>query len=83
MRAMSNSLADILGKFNYDEPPEVASIKQYVERMYKITPVVQVRPRDIVITIPNGSLANTLRFEAVALQKAAGTSKKLVFRIGS
>jgi hypothetical protein len=80
---MSNSLADILGNFNYDEPPEVAGIKQYIERLYKITPVVQVRPRDIIITVANGSLANTLRFETVQLQKAAGTKKKLVFRIGS
>jgi hypothetical protein len=80
---MSNSLADILGNFNFDEPPEVAAIKQYIERSYKVTPVVQPRPRDIIITVPNGALANTLRFETTQLQKAANTKKKLVFRIGS
>ncbi len=83
LEVMSNSLADILSNFDYDEPPEAAGIKQYVQRGYKVTPVVQVRPRDIVITVPNGGLANTLRFETTQLQKAAKTSKKLVFRIGS
>ncbi len=80
---MSNSLADILGNYNYGEPPEIAGIRQYIERSYKIKPVIQVRPRDIIITVPNGGLANTLRFETTQIQKAAKTRKKLVFRIGS
>ncbi len=80
---MSDSLADILGNLNYDEPLEVAAIKQYIQRSYKVTPVVQPRPREIVITVPSGALANTLRFETSQLQKAAKTTKKLIFRIGS
>lgn len=79
---MSDSLADILGKRSYDEPPEAIAIRDYVERRYHKPVTVLVRDRDIAITVPSGALAATLRMKVPELQQAARTTKKLLFRIG-
>jgi hypothetical protein len=78
---MSDSLADILSKKDFDEPPEIAAIKKFVQDNYQEAVEVIVRERDIVIATRSSALANTLRLNARALQTAAGTKKRLVFRI--
>lgn len=77
-----DSLNDILGKKDFDEPPEISSIKKYVQDNYKVAVGVQVRDRDIVIQVPNAALANTLRLQTPDIKRRCQTDKRLTFRIG-
>lgn len=76
-----DSLSDLLGNRQFDEPPEAIAIKQYVEQTYHTSIGVQVRERDIIISVASAALTNQLRYEGTKLQQLASTSKRLVFRI--
>ena len=78
---MAHSLFDILSRKDFSEPPEIAAIKQYIAEHFQEDSDVTVREREIIISVPSASLASTLRFHARKLQAAAGTTKRLVFRI--
>jgi hypothetical protein len=78
-----DSLNDILGRKDFTEPPEMAAIQAYVQREFQVSAGVLVRERDIIITVPNAALANTLRLRGRALRQACQTDKRLVFRINS
>lgn len=65
----------------FAKPDEIGAIKQYVQDRYKTEVEVLVRNKDIVIITGSAGLANSLRLELPQLQKAAGTDKKLLFRI--
>jgi len=73
---------DILGNKDFSEPPEIAAIKQYVHDEFRAAVSVLARERDIIITVPNAALANTLRLRSPTLRKLANNDKRLVFRIG-
>jgi len=79
---MSDSLANILSNKNFDEPPEIAAIKKFVQDNYQEDVEVLVREHNIVIAGRSASLVNTLRLDMRQLQAAAQTEKRLVFRIG-
>ena len=53
-----DSLSSILGGKDFDEPPEISSIKKYVQDEFQTEVGVQVRDKEIVITAPSASLAN-------------------------
>ena len=76
-----DSLFDILGKKDFDEPPEMASIKKYVREKFQQAVGVQVRDRDIVIIVPNAALANTLRLCGPDIKRTCRIDKRLTFRI--
>ena len=78
-----DSLGSLLGRRDFDEPPEVAAIKQYVKANYKTDIAVIIRPRDIVISVPSAALANTLRLRSQEIKRQCQTDKRLTFRIGS
>lgn len=80
MRAM-DSLLSILGNKDFDEPPEITSIKKYVQDEFKTSVGVQVRDKDIVVSVPNASLANTLRLRGPEIKRRCQLDKKLTFRI--
>jgi hypothetical protein len=77
-----DSLNDILGRKDFDEPPEALAIKKYVRAQFDETVAVTVREREIVIAAPNAALASTLRMRVLVLQRIIGEKKRLVFRIG-
>ncbi|HVV66787.1 MAG TPA: hypothetical protein VHB72_01795 [Candidatus Saccharimonadales bacterium] len=77
-----DSLDNILSRKDFDEPPEISSIKKYVEDNYKVAVSVQVRDRDIVIHVPSAALANTLRLRIPEIKRRCQTDKRLTFRIG-
>jgi hypothetical protein len=79
---MADSLFSILTSKNFDEPPEVASIKKYVLDNYKCDVVVLVRDKDIVVTASSAALANTLRLCSPDMKRRCQLNKRLVFRIG-
>lgn len=78
---MSDSLADLLARKDFDEPPEMQAIKRFVQERFDSSVEVLVRERDIVITTDSAALANTLRLNQTELRQAAASSKRLVFRI--
>ena len=77
-----DSLSNILGNRNFDEPPEMAAIKKYVKDEFKTDVGVQVRDRDIVILVPNAALATTLRLRGPEMKRRCQLNKRLTFRIG-
>lgn len=77
-----DSLNDILGRKDFDEPPEVLAIKKYVREQFDESVAVTIREREIIIAAPNAALASTLRMRVLQLQKLTGEKKRFVFRIG-
>lgn len=78
---MADSLFDILSHKTFDEPPEIAAVKRYVEEHFHTAVEVIVRDRDILVTAPSAALAGTLRLHIRPLQQAAATDKRIVLRI--
>jgi phosphoribosylpyrophosphate synthetase len=77
-----DSLDNILKHKNFDEPPEVAAIKKYVQDEFNMTVGVLVRDKDIVIQASSAALANTLRLRTTEIKQRCRTTKRLTFRIG-
>jgi hypothetical protein len=77
-----DSLGSILSNKDFDEPPEMASIKKYVQDEFQLAVGVQVRERDIVVLVPNAALANTLRLRGPDIKRRCQLDKRLTFRIG-
>jgi hypothetical protein len=77
-----DSLGSILGSKDFDEPPEMSSIKKYVLDEFQTSVGVQVRERDIVISVPSAALANTLRLRSPEIKRRCQLDKRLTFRIG-
>ncbi len=77
-----DSLSNILGDKNFDEPPEMVSIKKYVQDEFHTTVGVLIRERDIVIQVPSAALANTLRLRGPDIKRRCQLTKRLTFRIG-
>jgi hypothetical protein len=78
-----DTIANILSRKDFDVPPEVHAIKEYVQRYYNQDVMVTVQQQSIFIRHRSAALIGTLRLNAPALQKAAATEKRLCFRIGS
>jgi hypothetical protein len=72
---------DILGGKNFDEPPEISSIKKYVMDEFGVSVNVQIRQRDIVVIVPNSSLAGSLRLRGPEIKRRCQLTKRLTFRI--
>jgi hypothetical protein len=77
-----DSLGSILSNKDFDEPPEMASIKKYVQDEFQTAVSVQVRERDIVVSVPSAALANTLRLRGPDIKRRCQLDKRLTFRIG-
>lgn len=77
-----DSLFNILSRKDFDEPPEMASIKKYVRDEFKVDVGVQVRDRDIIIKVPNAALATTLRLRGPEIKRRCQLTKRLTFQIG-
>lgn len=76
------SLQDLLGKYTPEEPEEVAAVKRYILETFEAKARVGLHGEILVITVTSSSLANALRLRLPALQKAANTSRRILFRIG-
>lgn len=77
-----DNLSDILSRRDFDVPPEVTAIKDYVRRHYDSEVQVTLQQRNIIIKARSAALVTTLRLNGPSIQKAADTDKRLVFRIG-
>jgi hypothetical protein len=77
-----DSLKNLLGDYNAQEPPEIVAIKRYIRQHFDAASSIGLNEKTIIITVASGSLANTLRFHIPKLQAAANTEKTIIFRIG-
>lgn len=77
-----DSLNTILLDKNFDEPPEIAAIKAYVERHFQSDVGVSIQANSIIISAKSASLAGSLRMHIRQLQAVANTEKRLILRIG-
>jgi len=77
-----DSIIDILGSRDFDEPAELSSIKKLIEDEYSIKPTVAKRGDSIVITLPSASMASALRLRGPEIKRRCQIDKKLIFRIG-
>lgn len=76
------SLQDILGSKDFDQPPEIETIKTFVRKTFSSDVGVVVQQNSITITTPSASLAGALRPMLHKLKRELGTDKKLFIRIG-
>jgi len=76
-----DSLSSILSGKDFDEPQEITSIKKYVQDEFQSNVSVQVRDKDIVISVPSASLANMLRLRTPEIKRRCQLDKRLTFRI--
>jgi len=76
------SIGDVLKRYSPKEPDDVMAVKRYILETFNTTVSVGVQGEALVVTVPGASLANTLRLRSMAIQEAAGTTKRLIFRIG-
>jgi hypothetical protein len=77
-----DSLQDILARNMPQEPEEILAIKRYISKQFDVPASVGLYNETIVVTVPSAALANTLRLQLPRLQAAAGTTKRITFRIG-
>jgi hypothetical protein len=78
-----DSIFNILSDKDFDEPPEIARIKKYVDDKYGVLVGVRVRQKDIIIYVPNASLAGTLRMLSPDIKKVCKIDKRLTYQIVS
>ena len=81
MHVMTDSLADLLGNRNFEEPQEVRTIKEFVRKRFNADVSVTMQPRQIIISVPGSSLAGALRMHLHELKKLCATDKRLIIRI--
>lgn len=77
-----DGIADILSRKDFDVPPELQAIKEYVRRHYNQDVTVTMQQRGITVSARSSGLIASLRLNVSELQKVAQTDKKLYFRIG-
>jgi hypothetical protein len=78
-----DSLAEILANKDFSLPDEVKAIKAFVAENYDNRDVtVKLLNQEIIIMSRSASLIGSLRLNAPALARAAGTVKRIRFRIG-
>lgn len=77
-----DDLANILRRKDFDEPPEIRAIKEYVRRYYDADVKVTMQAHAIVVTARSAALIGSLRLNLPKLQAAAHTDKRIMLRIG-
>lgn len=78
---MADSIGDLLHKRDFEEPPEVRIIKEFIRKRFDEDVSVSIRPSQIVIGVAGAALAGALRMHLHELQRLIATDKRLVIRI--
>jgi hypothetical protein len=78
-----DGLSDILRRKDFDQPPEVRAIKDYVRRYYNEAEVrVTVQQHAIIVSARSAALIGSLRMNLPKLEAAASTDKRIMLRVG-
>lgn len=81
MAAMADKIADLLIKRDFDEPPEVRLIKDFIRKRLDADAGVTVQPHQIIIDVKGAALAGALRMHIHELKRLCATDKRLLIRI--
>lgn len=76
------SLQDIMGNKDFDQPAEIEQIKTFVRKKFSSDIGVTVQAHSITITASSASLAGSIRSALHSLKKEIDTDKKIFIRIG-
>jgi hypothetical protein len=76
-----DSLQSILHNKDFDQPPEIAAIKKYIQTEFGVDVGVAVRDQTITISVTSAALANTLRLCGPVIKRRCQIDKRLSFRI--
>lgn len=79
---MADSIADLLGNRDFEEPPEVRIIKDFIRKRFDAEASVTIQPHQIIIGVKESSLAGALRMHLHELKRLCATDKRLIIRIG-
>lgn len=78
-----DSLNSILSRKDFDEPAEFTAIKKFVQDEFQSDIRVMAHGSDLIVTVPNASLASALRMRLPELKRRTSiTDKKIIIRIG-
>jgi hypothetical protein len=78
---MADSIADLLRNRDFEEPPEVRIIKDFIRKRFDADANVTVRPSQIIIGVKGASLAGALRMHLHELKRLCASDKRLIIRI--
>ena len=78
---MSNAIGDLLPTHQYEEPPEVRIIKDFVQEKFQQPVGVTVQMNAILIHVKGAALAGALRMELHKLQSQLDSKKRLIIRL--
>jgi hypothetical protein len=78
---MTDSIGDLLGKREFEEPPEVRLIKDFVRKRFDVDVTVALQQNQIIIGVKSSALAGALRMHLHELQELIASKKRLVIRI--
>lgn len=79
---MTDSLKDILGNRKYEQPDEVAYIKNFVQEKFGEEPKVRITNQSVIINVSNASLAGALRVHLYKIERDLKLKKNLRISIG-
>lgn len=74
---MADSLKNILGKSNYEQPDEIAYIKNFVQEKFGEEPKVRITSRSVIINVSSSSLAGALRVHLHKIERELKLKKPL------
>jgi hypothetical protein len=77
-----DDLSNILSRKDFDVPPEIRAIKEYVRRHYDADVSVTMQAHAIIVAARSAALIGSLRLNLPKLEEAAATDKRIILRIG-
>lgn len=77
------SIEDLLTSKKPQEPPQVAALKQYAQKVHSVDIKVRIAPTHYLIQVPNGAIAHKFRVETATIIETCRLDKRLVIHISS
>jgi hypothetical protein len=76
-------LKDILSQKDFSEPTEITKVKEYILRKFHEKVAVRGSNDSLTIIATSAAMASAIRGNLPELKSYAGSSKKIIIRIGS
>lgn len=77
-----DSVGSLLNRQLFNEPEEIAKIKQFLLDKYNKSAQITVQPNQIIIQVSGAAFAGSLRMDLDTIKNLCNTDKKLIIRIG-
>ena len=77
-----DSIGDLVKDKRPKEPPQLAALRDYVQKNYDSKSQSSVSSMGYTLTVPNSGIASRLQMEKPQIQRECALDKKLFIRIG-